>query len=288
MKEKVDCVILNYNDADSCIELVNKIKKYENIKKIIIVDNNSTDNSVQKLEIIKSEKVDIVHSIRNGGYGYGNNLGINKAFEDRQIGKVLVCNPDVAFDEKLINKMIKVMDKTKDCGLVSCLQIDKNDEEFKWCAWSIPSAMQFTVSLGLLIPKLYRNYYVSNGELHKKPICKVDCVSGSLLMISRMAFEKIGGYDENIFLYCEETVLGCKLKEAGFNTYICTDEYYQHLHSVSINKTFKKNMEKRKILLKSHKYVLKKYLKANCFNILFDSVFANITMIEEYIRSVLS
>ena len=55
--ESTACVILNYNDADTTISLVKKIGDYKNIEHIIVVDNCSTDHSLEKLEKITDEKV---------------------------------------------------------------------------------------------------------------------------------------------------------------------------------------------------------------------------------------
>lgn len=285
MIEKVSCVILNYNDADSCIKLIKKIIDYNSIYRIVVVDNKSTDDSVIRLSGLNFDKLSIISTAKNGGYGYGNNYGIREALKDEDIDKVLVCNPDVSFEESLLDRLTSTMNELPNCGLVSSLQLNKNGKEFRWCAWDIPSPFQFTLSLGFVLPKVIRGSYLTHDELHASNTIKVDCVSGSLLMLSRDAFLSTGGYDESIFLYCEETVLGCKLKNKGFSSYICTDTYYQHFHSVSINKTFKRNINKRKVLLKSHRYVIKKYLYANWLLLLFDVVFAKLTVFEEYSRS---
>ena len=87
--------------------------------------------------------------------------------------------------------------------------------------------------LGRLIP----SFYYSVKELHASALVKVECVAGSLLMLSKQAFEKTGGYAENMFLYCEETTLGCKIKKAGRISYICSDVQYYHMHGVSIIKS---------------------------------------------------
>ena len=55
-------IILNYNDANSCIKLTNKILNYPSVNKIIIVDNCSSDDSYTKLIKLKNKKVDIVRT----------------------------------------------------------------------------------------------------------------------------------------------------------------------------------------------------------------------------------
>ena len=73
--ESTACVILNYNDADTTISLVRKIGDYKNIEHIIVVDNCSTDHSLEKLEKITDEKVDtalettLVYSMQKSNMG---------------------------------------------------------------------------------------------------------------------------------------------------------------------------------------------------------------------------
>lgn len=66
----VGCVVLNYNDSKTTIELINRIGKMTSIDVIVIVDNNSTDDSFSVLKQYASEKIHVIQSDKNGGYGY--------------------------------------------------------------------------------------------------------------------------------------------------------------------------------------------------------------------------
>lgn len=140
--------------------------------------------------------------------------------------------------------------------------------------------------MGKIGYRLTQNNYHNAEFLHRNPITKVDCVAGSLLLISREAFEKTGGYDENVFLYYEETILGCKMKKAGLDTYVCSDVHYLHLHGISISKSVTSEVKRKKLLLKSHHYTLKNYLNANCFELALDEVVGKIAIAEEYVKAV--
>ena len=69
-------VVLNYNDAETVEKNISKIRDYSVIDHIVIVDNSSTDNSYDRLKKLCSDRIDVVKTDRNGGYGYGNNFGI--------------------------------------------------------------------------------------------------------------------------------------------------------------------------------------------------------------------
>ena len=89
-------------------------------------------------------------------------------------------------------------------------------------------------------------------------------------------------YDENIFLYCEETSLGLKMKQANYKTYLLTDETFVHHHSVSINKSIKSKVQQAKIMWDSRLYVLNKYYIKTFFGRLLAGFIAKIALAEIY------
>lgn len=71
---KVGIVIVNYNDSETTIKLLEMIKEYKILESIVVVDNNSTDNSYELLKKYENNKIKVVNSKINKGYGYGNNI----------------------------------------------------------------------------------------------------------------------------------------------------------------------------------------------------------------------
>ena len=69
----VDLLILNYVDYETTQELVNRIKSYKSIAHICIVDNASPNESFEQLQNNCCDKIDVIQTPKNGGYGYGNN-----------------------------------------------------------------------------------------------------------------------------------------------------------------------------------------------------------------------
>lgn len=73
----VAIIVLNYNDNENTKKYVNQIEDYKIVDKILVVDNKSTNKEeLKKLSTLKSKKVEIISSDKNGGYAYGNNYGI--------------------------------------------------------------------------------------------------------------------------------------------------------------------------------------------------------------------
>ena len=261
MLKKCACVIVNYNDYVTTISLADILKNYTVIDKIIIVDNCSTNNSYEELKKLQHEKVDVISAPQNGGYGYGNNLGVKYA-DSLGYKYVLISNPDVLFTEEFAEKLVETMEGNKKLAVVSGIQIDINGNRIRLLAWKIP-----TIHEACIYPtkRAYRKKITLYDESYfkGKDVCLVDCVPGALLMVDAEKFLSVGGYDENMFLYCEETTIAIKLKEAGFETAILSDETYHHNHSVSINQSIKSKSKQAKMIANNRLYILKNYLHAD-------------------------
>ena len=115
------------------------------------------------------------------------------------------------------------------------------------------------------------NYY-------HKDISKVDTVSGCFFMISSKHLEDMGYFDENVFLYYEENIMGIKTKKLGKNIIVCNNVDVIHDHSVSIDKSLKR-IKKYDILKTSQEYFEKIYNGANKIELFFLKVFRYLTRI---------
>ena len=115
------------------------------------------------------------------------------------------------------------------------------------------------------------NYYY-------KEISKVDTVSGCFFMIASKHLEEMGYFDEGVFLYYEENIMGIKTKKLGKNIIVCNNVDVIHDHSVSIDKSLKR-IKKYDILKTSQEYFEKTYNGANKIELFFLKVFRYLTRI---------
>ena len=230
----IGCVILNYNDSVTTLKLLNRIKDMSSINHIVIVDNKSTDDSFTRMKLYDSERVHVIQSDKNGGYGYGNNYGITYLKDNYPCDYILIANPDVIFEENIIQKMISEFDdKTV---IVAPLTLDSHGNKQLPIAWKVPGVKDYFLFSSIVFNKLFKPLQYSKNYF-KKDICYVDCVQGSLFMLNNnLIQDKL--YDENIFLFFEESCIGKKFKDKGYTTKLVTNVTYIHNHSVSINKVF--------------------------------------------------
>lgn len=258
--ETMACVVLNYNDWSTTLKMVNVIKNYKSINNVVIVDNDSPNDSFLKLreEFKNNSKVHVIKSKKNGGYGYGNNIGINYAYEKLKDKYVILSNPDVMFKENMICNLVKIMIE-KNAAMVSGVQyVNGKPIPYKSRAWRIPTAFQYTFSTTRIAP--YINYSYTQDAYAKK-IMQVDCVPGAMMLIDAKKFISVGGYDERMFLFCEETTIGYKFKQKGYKTYLLNNERYDHLVSVSINKNIPQRNKQTSLIMKNRLFFIKHYLQ---------------------------
>lgn len=263
---KINCVIVNYNDADTVEKLVKQIADYSCLDGIVLVDNASTDDSWQRLlnlTTLAEDKIAAVRAQKNGGYGAGNNLGIRYAAEKNKATHVLIANPDVFFTESCVRHLARIFQKHPQAGIATAAIQDKNYKPFQ-NSWKSQGFIGQLLFMGPLSRRLWKNFlYYSPRYFQGRKAVWVDEVHGSMLMVDTAAFLECGGYDEQIFLYQEEMVLASRMKAAGRKTALLLTESYSHEHSTSISKSYTKELERQSLREQSVLYYMKHYLHIN-------------------------
>lgn len=276
----IDVIILNYNDAETTGGLVKKIESYNCIQRILIVDNCSTDDSIDKLSKLCSGKVLLRKMKRNGGYGYGNNHGIRflKNFDNPDY--ILLANPDVLIEESSLLDLVSFMSSHKNYVIAAPFMLNAKKERMESTAFRVPTCWQYIFSMGVLYSKyIHPTRYKGITDVDYEYV-DVDAVAGSLFMMDTNKFLKYGMYDERMFLYCEETVLGLKIKQSPYKMALLPRSSFVHNHSVSINKSIKSLVERHNILLRSKMYAIKNHYHASKIQMVVAVVVSLVSRIE--------
>lgn len=274
-KKVVSAVILNYNDAPTTISLVERIKDYTLLDYIVVVDNCSTDNSWEQLQRYKSDKIHVIQSPRNGGYGSGNNFGLRYSSEILNADYSIIANPDVQFSEECVGKFLQTLQEDDSVAVVSASQSNSPD-----CAWKSCSTLQYILATSLFFEVWLKIRSYPKKYFKGKDSVPVFAVPGSLLMVDLRKMIKYGMYDEEFFLYYEEPVLAQKFANAGLKTILRLDCSYVHNHHISISKTYRRWSQQHAVLLKSADLFLRKYKKANAMQMIFAKIWFAYTKFE--------
>ena len=225
-------IILNFNDGERTAALVKKIKSYVLFDHIIVVDNLSTDNSMDILLPLKDAVTDVISSGSNGGYARGNNFGILHALKNYGSDYIFVANPDVSFTEDTAMQMVQALKDHPEYGIVA------PNVRQGFNAWELPGFAGIIQSLFLVAFTLHKKRIRENIILSPEELVQTGVVQGSFFAISSKAYKAARGFDERTFLYAEEIIMARRLLAAGYKEAVLRDCYYDHLHSASIKKLY--------------------------------------------------
>ena len=271
----IGMVIVNYNDYETTKRLLDNVKDYKVLKEIVVVDNKSTDNSLEELRKLKNKKITIIDSGENKGYSYALNVGCKYLIDKYKSLNIVISNSDIIIESELDIKDLNSYISTKNV-IVGPTIIQGNDLNR---GFKIPSPWQDIKQNIVFFGKrvLAKELSYPDNYYHKD-ISKVDTVSGCFFMISSKHLEDMGDFDENVFLYYEENIMGIKTKKLGKNIIVCNNVDVIHDHSVSIDKSLKR-IKKYDILKTSQEYFEKTYNGANKIELFFLKVFRYLTRI---------
>lgn len=271
----IGMVIVNYNDYETTKRLLDNVKEYKVLKEIVVVDNKSTDNSLEELRKLKNKKITIIDSGENKGYSYALNVGCKYLIDKYKSLNIVISNSDIIIESELDIKDLNSYISTKNV-IVGPTIIQGNDLNR---GFKIPSPWQDIKQNIVFFGKrvLAKELSYPDNYYHKD-ISKVDTVSGCFFMISSKHLEDMGYFDENVFLYYEENIMGIKTKKLGKNIIVCNNVDVIHDHSVSIDKSLKR-IKKYDILKTSQEYFEKTYNGANKMELFFLKVFRYLTRI---------
>jgi len=239
-------IIVNYNVKyflEQCLCSVRKaigemaVATGERNVEVWVVDNNSTDGSIEYLQP-RFPFVTFIKNTANQGFSKANNQGLQKA-----TGKyILFLNPDTILPEDTFTKCIGFMENTPDAGALGVQMIDGTGQYLKESKRGFPSMwVSFCKMSGLTrwfpTSRLFARYYM--GHLSHQEVNKVDILSGAFMLVQKAALDKTGGFDEQFFMYAEDIDLSYRLQQTGLNNYYYADCSIIHFKGESTRKDSK-------------------------------------------------
>ncbi len=200
----ISVVIVNYNVRDFLHNCLQSLRRslHGMASEIIVVDNHSTDSSVEFLTPLFPE-VQFLALKENIGFGKANNVGFAMAK-----GRYVLClNPDTLLSEDTMQVMVEYMEQHPDVGLSGCKLLNGDGTFQLACRRGFPTPwVAFTRSFGLqsLFPKsqLFGRYNQTFRDVNAT--YEVDAVSGAFMFIRREALEQVRGFDPDFFMYGED------------------------------------------------------------------------------------
>ena len=223
---------------------------------VIVVDNNSSDDSCQMVKRNFS-RVWLIESRENLGFAKANNLGAGNSR-----GKfILFLNPDTNVCQGSLAKIVKFLETHPRAGIVGPRLLNA-DGSFQPSIGVYPSLLSLITEkpidfLERRIPRVrpfLGSFLIKYKEL-KKP-SKVDWVSGAALVCRREVWDNLNGFDERFFMYFEDVDLCLRAKKAGWQIWHLPESQIYHLRGKSQPAKSKK---KARIYYQSQDYYFQKH-----------------------------
>ena len=232
MKPLVSIILVSYNTAEHTLHALESVQQQtQSSYEIIIVDNNSTDNSV---ELIRQSfpSIQLIESTENLGFAGG----VCKGVEYAQGTYLLLLNPDTLILEGAIDKLLRFAQQQPQNGIWGGVTLNNDLSLNTQHAWSKPdfSSLLFS-ALGL--SKLFSTSCLFNnanyGCWQRDTVKEVDILSGCFFLITRQVWEQLGGLDPTFFMYAEEADLCLRAKAQGYQPIVTPDARIIHHGGVS-------------------------------------------------------
>ena len=224
----VAVVIVSWNVRDylaDCLRSVYSDFAHSDISgQVWVVDNNSTDGSVEMVQNLFPQ-VHLIANKNNPGFGAANNQGMRHAnsFQPRYF---FLLNPDTVVRQGALRQMLTFMDQNQQAGMCGA-RLVFGDGRFQHSAFAFPRLGQLIFDLFPLPNRFYSRLYESrfNGRYPRKlynpkrgPF-RIDHPLGATMLVRRDVAETTGGFDETFFMYCEELDWCWRIQKAGWHIY---------------------------------------------------------------------
>lgn len=262
----ISVVIVNYNVKDYLYKCLNSI--FESIFnltiEVIVVDNNSTDGSIEFLKS-KFQNVDFISLNQNLGFGKANNIGIKKAN-----GKyILLLNPDTLLSKDTFSNLYKYMEQNLDVGISTCKILNGDGTFQESCRRGFPTPIAaFSKLFG--IQKLFPNSKALGKYnltyLDENDITEVEAVSGSFMFFRGDLLKKINGFDEDFFMYGEDLDICYRVKKLNYRIMYVPETSTIHYKGES---TKRSNINDIKVFFDAMQIFVKKHYSKSFFFLSF-------------------
>ena len=232
MEAKITFIIVTWNNQDVICDCLDSLYRHVNMKfNVMLVDNNSTDNTIEKVNAGNYMNCIIIKNHSNMGFAKANNLAL------KYVKTKYICylNPDTIFIEDIIPKMIDFLENNPCTGIVGCKLLNED-------LTLQPSTFNFSTPFNIfcekfkiskVLPNIIKEYWFPyEAKSYKSK--KVDWIIGAVMVLRCKDALEIKGFSEEYYMYTEDMDICMKMKrKLNKNTYYIADKSLVHLGGIS-------------------------------------------------------
>lgn len=208
---KLSFIIVHYQVKDLLENCILSIKKYiQDIDyEVIVVDNNSPDPRWKEL-VPQYPDIKFIALEENFGFSKANNIGVRSAKGEY----VYILNPDTELEGYYFNEILDFADQQEKFGALGLRMHDAKGAFLPESKRSIPALVNSFEKLFTKLSNDSKTYY--RNDIGEFDIAEVEVMTGANLLIKRSVYEKVGGFDEQYFMYGEDIDLCYTILQNGF------------------------------------------------------------------------
>jgi GT2 family glycosyltransferase len=215
---KLLILIVTYNGSNYIEDCLNSIYSPGFLQSVLIIDNFSSDDTVNLVQL-KFPKVVLIKNSKNLGFGKANNIGFKYAIENG-FDSIFLLNQDaILFPDTIIN-LLKISKKVDNIGFLSPIHLDKTSMSFE-------SNFEYFLNLSFR-RKLISKIFFKNNELN---YTEVDFVNAAAWLIPIQTVIRVGGFNPIFPHYSEDIDYYNRLKYFGYKNYLVFDSFIKHFSS---------------------------------------------------------
>tara|TARA_B100001750_G_C15431203_1_gene558338 strand:+ start:292 stop:1095 length:804 start_codon:yes stop_codon:yes gene_type:complete len=234
MAQNIKIYILNWNGGNHLHDCINSIKKNtSNNYSIVVIDNNSSDSSIQNLP----NDIEIISLDDNFGFGVGYNKGISKSITEND-DYVILLNYDTIISPDFIELLLKELNERNGEYIYGVKILYHNKNDLIWYAGG-----NVNLSKGIISHKGIRTFNMSGEESSF-----TDYVTGCCMIMHKDIFSRLNGFDSRFFMYNEDVDFCLRAKKMNIKCIYLPEIQVFHKVSLSLggNYSIKKIIKKLK------------------------------------------
>lgn len=231
MSFEVLVVIVTFNSAQDIGACLDSILRSTHRPRVVILDNGSSDQSASLAEQHPATSK-VIRSATNLGFA----RGVNEAVKGEQFDLLLLLNPDTRLDDCCIDTLLECRESMDGPGIIGGISRNAQGEPGRHIPVllqpNLPHALKFAFGFGK-IPFTSR---FSPDSFHPRPDKKLELVpaiAGCLMLVDREVWERLGGFDEDFFMYGEDVDFCVRARLCGYSTYVSQFVRYIHIGGAS-------------------------------------------------------